>query len=126
MQVLLIEDNPGDINLVREALAQIEMQIDLIVSRNGTEAISFLNSAIQKPNLIILDLFLPMYNGFHILEKLKADESSRNIPVVVFSSSGELENREMAMKLGAAIYTTKPAAIREYFQKVQCFIAIFS
>ena len=92
VEILLVEDNPGDVRLTKEALVESKVHNNLTVARDGVEALAVLrregpHANAVRPDLILLDLNLPRKDGREVLEEIKADESLRTIPVVVLTTS---------------------------------------
>ena len=92
IEILLVEDNPGDVRLTREALKDAKVRNALHVAMDGVEALAFLRkqgkySAVPRPDLILLDLNLPKKNGREVLEEIKRDDALRHIPVVILTTS---------------------------------------
>ena len=115
VSVLLIEDNPGDVTLMREALKGCTVPFDLEVASDGGEAAARLfGSDASLPQLIILDLNLPGIDGHTILARLrKSDSRTARIPVIVVSSSQNPADIEQSYLLGANAYMSKPADLNE-------------
>lgn len=91
-QILLVEDNPGDVRLMQEALKEYEITHDLVIARDGVQALEYLRPLNQQlgyrqPDLILLDLNLPKKDGREVLAEIKTDENLRVIPVVVLTTS---------------------------------------
>ena len=114
LRILLAEDNPGDVSLVREAL-RTSIACDLVVACDGEETLSYLRS--QQFDLVILDLNLPKCDGHAILH-LHGGPAG-NSPIVVFSSSFRQTDREMALAIGAKEYVVKPTELEAFMQAVQ-------
>jgi CheY-like chemotaxis protein len=119
-QILVVDDNPGDVNLVRESLAETVHQSKVHSARNLEEAIALLEhrdrrSAAVIPDLVIMDLNLLHRNGHHLLAKMKASMELRHIPVVVFSSSASNADITRSYELGANCYVSKPADLKRFF-----------
>jgi chemotaxis family two-component system response regulator Rcp1 len=119
MEILLVDDNPADVRMVREGLKEALPQAILSVAGDGVEAIRFLrreghHSRAPRPDLIILDLRLPKKSGFDVLAEIKQDPKLANIPVVVQSSSEEPIDIQRAYRLHANCYITKPAGFDEF------------
>jgi two-component system, chemotaxis family, response regulator Rcp1 len=114
-QILLVEDNPGDVRLIREALKESPIPAQLWVAEDGTEALRLLEGSsgapALRPDLILLDLNLPRMDGRELLARLKGCQEFRSIPVVVLSSSGTEEDVQAAYDLRANAYVVKPAMI---------------
>jgi CheY-like chemotaxis protein len=121
LEVLLVEDNPADALLVREALGKIGIHDQMAQSGDGDSAATFLQEQLRKnsvPDLIILDLNLPGKNGATLLAELKSDPRLRHIPVVVFSSSQSDFDIARSYQLGANCYVAKPLDLQRFFWAV--------
>jgi CheY-like chemotaxis protein len=114
-RILLAEDNPADVYLLREALAANDgAGIELIVVSDGEQAIDYLSSPGQdgRPrvlDLVVLDLNLPKSDGGEVLESIRQDPNYRAVPVIILTSSDSPSDRETAQRLGANCYLTKPS-----------------
>jgi two-component system, chemotaxis family, response regulator Rcp1 len=122
--ILLIEDNPGDVRLMREALRSNGMSKDLSVVEDGEQAIWFLNrsgpfSNAPRPDLIFLDLNLPRKDGREVLAEIKANEDLRRIPVIVLTTSESDTDVKKAYELYATCYVKKPADLDEYLSVIK-------
>lgn len=114
--VLLVEDNPDDIDLVRHAFRKADIGASLQVARDGDTAVAYLSGdggyadrvLHPSPNLILLDLKLPRRSGFEVLTWARANEFTRHTPVVVLTSSGQEADVKRAYECGANSYLTKP------------------
>lgn len=107
-EILLVEDNPNDAELTTRALKQRNLANQLHVCRDGAEALDYIARVATVPKVILLDLKLPKVDGLEVLRKLKGDERTRSIPVVVLTSSREEPDIERAYALGANSYIVKP------------------
>ena len=117
--ILLIEDNPGDVALVREALAEHRLTGDLTVVRDGERAVELIarldsDPRARRPGVIILDLNLPKVNGHEILQLLQNSTYCQSIPVMVLSSSAAEADRHLAKKFGAREYVRKPSNLDDF------------
>jgi len=116
VQVLLVEDNPTDAELTLRALRGKGLRNEFVVARDGQEALDFLfaqgtyadGGVRNGPNLVLLDLRLPKVDGIEVLEKIKSDERTKAIPVVVLTSSRQEPDIEKCYQLGANSYIVKP------------------
>lgn len=111
VDVLLVEDNPGDARLVEEAFEASEWGATLHTASSGDDALSFLSDrrrAESYPDLLLLDLNLPRMDGFAVLEELREDPEHQRLPVLVLTSSGATEDVERSYELAANAYLTKP------------------
>jgi CheY-like chemotaxis protein len=123
-EILLVEDNPGDVELTREALLESKIHMDLSVVPDGVEALAFLRREGQyakapRPDLILLDLNLPKKDGRTVLGEIKQDRSLRNIPVVILTSSQAEQDIVRAYDLHANCYVTKPVDLDQFISIVQ-------
>lgn len=119
LTVLLVEDNPGDVRLVREAFREGCMRHRLAVVGDGAEALAYLRrdgayGASPRPDLILLDLNVPGKNGYDVLREVKADPDLRRIPIIVFSSSNAQRDRAMCYDLYANCCIQKPGGLEEF------------
>jgi CheY-like chemotaxis protein len=124
IEVLLVEDNPGDVNLTRLALADREINVNLSVVTDGVEAMNFLHRYGEyhqavHPDLILLDWNLPRKDGREVLIEIKADERFQRIPIVVLTTSAAEEDILKAYNLHANCYITKPVDFNEFVQIIQ-------
>lgn len=124
VDVLLVEDNEGDVVLVREALCDAGVAMRLHVARDGIEALDFLHGrsphdGAPRPDVILLDLNLPRLHGREVLERLESDPALRAIPVVVLSTSADESDIRMCYQRSANLYVTKPADLDEYVRVIQ-------
>ena len=123
-QVLLVDDNPADVDLAREALVGGRHHSCISTVEDGEEAMSFLRRTGRyanavRPDLVILDLNLPRKDGRAVLEEVKAERGLHTIPVVVFSTSRAMSDIARSYELGANCYVYKPGNLEGYFQAVQ-------
>ena len=119
VQVLLVEDNPDDVVLVRETLLEGSLTCKLHVVPDGFEAMNYLRrdgayAGVPRPDLILLDLKMPKKGGLEVLAEIKADEELRRIPVIVLTTSESPEEILAAYDLHASCYVTKPADLAEF------------
>lgn len=124
IEVLLVEDNPGDAQLTRIALEDGKMSINLNVVEDGVEAMAFLQKKDKyanapHPDLILLDLNLPRKDGREVLAEMKADATLKRIPVVVLTTSQAEEDVLKAYNLCANCYITKPVDFDQFVKIVQ-------
>lgn len=123
IHVLLVEDNPGDAELTRQALASSRISIDLAVVDDGEKALRYLRreggyAAAARPDLLLLDLNLPKLSGEEVLRELKADPEFRSLPVVILTSS-EAENEiSRCYAEGANCYVVKPVEFSSFMDVV--------
>jgi two-component system, response regulator len=125
--ILLVEDNPDDEALTMRAFKKSHLANDIIVARDGVEALDYLfgtgayegRNVADKPHLILLDLKLPRLDGMDVLKRIRADERVNLIPVVVLTSSREQEDMIRSYALGANSYIRKPVDFNQFVQAVQ-------
>src|SRR5262245_61338432 len=121
--LLLVEDNPGDVILFKEALKQTSVPIQLTTARDGRAALALLahepDHEALWPDLIVLDLNLPQVNGQTVLAWVKSDKALKHIPVVILTNSTEPEDIQQSYALGANAYVQKPLELRDYFAMVE-------
>jgi chemotaxis family two-component system response regulator Rcp1 len=123
IEILLVEDNPADVRLTREALAECRIPCHLNVAYDGVEALDFLhrkgeNADSPRPHLILLDLNLPRKDGREVLREVKSDQDLRRIPVIVLSTSRALRDLQTSYDLHANCYIAKPNDLDEFFRVV--------
>ena len=124
--ILLVEDNPGDVRLTQEAFKEGQIQNRLHVVTDGVEAMSFLNQSgdfadAPRPDIILLDLNLPRKNGDEVLEEIREDPILRPIPVIVLTSSQAEEDVVKSYNLCANAYLTKPVDPDRFTAVVRTF-----
>jgi CheY-like chemotaxis protein len=126
VEALLVEDNPSDVELVLKALKKHHLAINLFVARDGTEALDFIfaegdyahRNVSAVPKVIFLDLKLPKVNGLEVLRRIKADERTKMIPVVVLTSSTEEDDVIESYQLGVNSYIVKPINFDKFVQDI--------
>jgi CheY-like chemotaxis protein len=123
-EVLLVEDNPGDVRLTREAFKEGKRRINLSVVPDGEQALAFLHrqgahAAAPRPDLILLDLNLPRKGGREVLAEIKADARLRRIPVVVLSTSQAEPDVRACYDLHANCYLVKPIDLDQFLGVVR-------
>jgi len=109
-RILLVEDNAADVRLMREAFADQDIAVELIVAHDGEEATRALRDPFRRPDLVLLDLNLPRMDGREVLAEIKADPALRSIPVLVLTSSESEVDIETSYALHANGYLRKPLA----------------
>jgi two-component system, chemotaxis family, response regulator Rcp1 len=124
IDILIVEDNPGDARLIREALNESEVYNNLYIVSDGVEAMGFLRnegrySDAPQPDLIILDLNLPRKDGREVLAEIKSDEKLMQIPVVIMTISQAEEDILNTYKLHANCYISKPIDLNEFIRVIK-------
>jgi CheY-like chemotaxis protein len=121
VEILLVEDNPADAELTLRALSRSKLTNHVHVARDGAEALDFLfprSGPAAGPKVILLDLKLPKVDGLEVLRRLKADDRTRRIPVVVLTSSREEPDIVTSYRLGANSYIVKPVDFEAFVRAV--------
>ena len=124
IEILLVEDNPGDVRLTIEALKEAKVINHLTVLKDGVEALSFLRRQepfvkAPRPHLIVLDLNLPKKDGREVLAAIKVDDSLKRIPVVVLTTSQDEQDVLRSYNLHANCYITKPVDLDQFIRVVR-------
>lgn len=114
--VLLVEDNIGDIELVQEAFEIVKVQLNMDITRDGVEAMSYLHQKLETdsatlPDLVLLDLNLPRKSGREVLADIRMEERLKHIPVVVLTTSEAEQDVLKSYQIGANAYVTKPIGL---------------
>jgi chemotaxis family two-component system response regulator Rcp1 len=123
IEILLIEDNAGDVRLTREALAERHVRNNMTVAKDGAEALAMLRREPQfgeplRPDLVLLDLNLPKVDGRQVLAEMKSDPRLRRIPVVVLTTSKAEEDVLRSYDLHANSYITKPVDFEQFIKVI--------
>ena len=124
IEILLVEDNPGDVRLTIEALKEAKVINHLTVLKDGVEALAFLRRQepfvkAPRPHLIVLDLNLPKKDGREVLAAIKVDDSLKRIPVVVLTTSQDEQDVLRSYNLHANCYITKPVDLDQFIRVVR-------
>ena len=127
VQILLVEDNPDDVEIARRALKTSRLANDVHVTRDGQEAIDFLfrqgqygeGVDVPRPDLILLDLNLPKLTGIEVLEKIRANKHLSMIPVIMLTASEREEDVAKSYKLGSNTYISKPVEFDKFLHAVE-------
>src|SRR5512137_95478 len=125
--ILLVEDNPDDVALTERALKKARIANELVIARDGPEALDFLfgtgahagRDTSIAPEVVLLDLKLPKVDGLEVLRRLRADQRTRLLPVVVLTSSKEDRDLTRSYELGANSYIRKPVDFKQFVKAVQ-------
>lgn len=125
-RILLVEDDPKDVELTLTGLDEYNLANEVVVARDGEEALDYLyrrgiheNRAIGNPAVMLLDLKLPKVDGFEVLQQIRADEHLNTIPVVILTSSHEERDLVRSYKLGVNAYVVKPVNFHEFVNAVK-------
>ena len=125
-RILLAEDDPKDVELTINALDEYNLANDILVVRNGVEALDYLyrrGAFAQEPDgnpiVILLDLKMPKVDGIQVLRQIKSDKHLQMIPVVVLTSSNESQDLETCYQLGANAYVVKPVKFTDFVEAVR-------
>ena len=124
IEILLVEDNPGDVDLARNALENSKIRNILHAVSNGEEAMAFLRcqgeyANASRPDLVLLDLNLPRKDGREVLAEIKSDDDLKRIPVVILTSSRDEEDILKSYNLHANCYITKPMDLDQFIKVVK-------
>lgn len=114
--LLIVEDNPHDLELARTALELSEVECEVQVARDGQEALDLLRQAEGLPDLVLLDLNMPRVSGHEVLQRVKNDELLRRVPVVVFTTSSEPSDQAACAAAGADDYVVKPGGFEDLIE----------
>src|SRR5690349_12828976 len=125
-RILLVEDDPKDVELTLTALDEYNLANEVVVARDGAEALdylyfrgNFMRRAGENPAVLLLDLKLPKVDGLEVLQQIKSDEQLKMIPVVVLTSSHEEKDMMRSYKLGVNAYVVKPVDFHEFVNAVK-------
>jgi len=125
-RILIVEDDPRDVELTLTALEDYKLANEVVVCRDGQEALDYLNSrgkfsdrVNENPAVMLLDLKLPKVDGLEVLQRVKSDERLRMIPVVVLTSSHEEKDMMRSYKLGVNAYVVKPVDFHKFVNAVK-------
>jgi len=124
INILLVEDNKGDIELTRESLSRGKLKNKLTVIEDGESALNYLYKKtpyadVERPDIVLLDLNLPKVSGRDILKALKQDDSLKDIPAIILSSSQDAFDIKEAYQLHANCFVSKPVSLDSFIQVVQ-------
>lgn len=126
--ILLVEDNPNDEILTLRAFRKTNITNEVIIARDGEEALDYLfgtgayegRDVLDLPQLVILDLKLPKINGLEVLRQIRSDERTKTVPVIIMTSSKEEQDVVKAYSLGSNAYVQKPVDFVEFAEAVKC------
>ena len=126
-EILLVEDNPGDVRLTQEALKQSDIPTNVNIAVDGEQAVDYVQGkndyvTFPEPDLILLDLNLPKKNGLEVLEVIKESDEHKHIPVIIITSSEAEFDIAKSYELYANCYITKPVEFDEFNNMVQSIV----
>jgi chemotaxis family two-component system response regulator Rcp1 len=129
IQILLVEDNPGDVRLSSEAFKGSSLPHALYVVPDGVEAMCFVRQATvytqaPRPDIIILDLNLPRKNGLEVLDEIRADQELKDIPIIILTSSDNDLDVLIAYRKQANAYLVKPSDLSQYDEVINAVVAL--
>ena len=124
IEILLVEDSPGDVRLTKESLGEAKVHNNMIVASDGVEAMACLRREGQyanasRPDLILLDLNLPRMNGFEVLDAIKEDPDLKRIPVVILTTSQAEQDIIRSYDLYANAYVNKPVDLEQFIRVIK-------
>ncbi len=125
--ILLVEDNPDDVKLTMRALKKANVLNEVVVAQDGAEALDYLfgtgkyagRDVNEKPQVVLLDLKMPKVDGLEVLQRIRADERTKLLPVVVLTTSSEDKDRIGSYQLGANSYVRKPVDFNQFTEAVR-------
>jgi len=117
LPILVVEDNPHDVEIMVRALKRGQIRNELIIARDGQEALDMLHTAVN-PGLILLDLNLPRKNGHEVLQEIRIDPNLRRIPVIILTASTREEDVVRSYDLGVNTFISKPVEFDEFIRVV--------
>ena len=125
--ILLVEDNPDDVKLTMRALKKANVLNEVVVAQDGAEALEYLFGAgkyagrdvNQKPQVVLLDLKMPKVDGFEVLQRIRADERTKLLPVVVLTTSSEDKDRVASYQFHANSFVRKPVDFEQFTEAVR-------
>ena len=123
VHILLVEDNEGDILLTLDAFEESKVKTDISVARNGKEALDFLFKRdiftdAKKPDLILLDINIPIYNGHEVLRQIKTDDHLKKIPVIMLTTSSNQKDIDLAYENHSNSYVKKPLDMDDFLDAI--------
>jgi CheY-like chemotaxis protein len=128
LHIILVEDNPADAQMLQTALEQADTPVEVVLLDNGMKAIEYLtgNNVPRPRDLVLLDLNLPRLNGFEVLERIRANDDLKSLPVVVMSGSSDPMEIERCYRAGANSYICKPTHLDEIFSTIEQLVTYWS
>jgi CheY-like chemotaxis protein len=126
LRIAVVEDNPAEAQLLQMALRETGVPMQVVLLKDGVEAVEYLSRNSLRCDLVLLDLNLPRLSGFEVLEHLKRQDEFRHLPIVVLSGSSDPADIERCYRAGANSYICKPVHLDEIFDKAAQLIAYWS
>ena len=124
LSILLVEDDPDDIELMQEALKNEKIDYSMKILGEGNTVLPYLEACKNFPNIILLELNIPKLHGREVLKLLKRSEKFKKIPVAVLTTASSPRERELCIELGADRFITKPATVDGFTQTVEAIVAV--
>ena len=121
VRVLIVEDSPDDVAIAQRAFRASSVASDLMVARDGQEAVEVLLNGTSRPELVLLDIKLPRLNGHEVLKRVRADDRLAMLPVIMLSASQRPEDVLESYRLGANSYIQKPVAFGRFQEILEVF-----
>ena len=127
VEIILVEDNPADVEMTLEALRERNLANKVCVLKDGAEALDYIMNSIdcrpgreddQRPKVVLLDIKLPKVNGLEVLRRIRSDERTKALPVVILTSSNEERDRIASYKLGVNSHVVKPVDFDDFARAV--------
>jgi len=126
LNILLVEDDPDDIELMLETLKENRIQFSLESIKQGDKVIPYLEMCKNFPNIIVLDLNLPKMHGREVLERLKSSERFKGIPIIILTTSSAREDKEFCLRMGADKFLTKPSTVEGFNKTISAIVDVAS
>ena len=125
-RVLLVEDDPGHARLIEKNLRRLNIANDIVIVSDGRQALDYLHGAGEyagseraSPLLVLLDLNLPVLDGYQVLQRMKADDQTKRIPVIVLTTTDDAREVSRCYNLGCSIYVTKPVEYEQFSEAIR-------
>jgi CheY-like chemotaxis protein len=129
--LLVVEDNPGDVELIRQGLkGSIDEEYPVVYASDGVDALKIFEAALEPgnapvPELVLLDINLPKMNGPELIERLRADSRWSSLPIVIFSTSDSQSDIKRCYSLGASAYLVKPNRVTDFLGELKSFVGFW-
>ena len=117
--IFLAEDNPDDVEITKRAFKRSRLGCELVVARDGEEALRLLTEGAVRPDFVLLDINLPKLDGLQVLERVRAEERLAGLPIVVMSVSDREEDVRRSYELGANSYIQKPVVFEKFIEALE-------